>query len=54
MLWVIKVIHGEEAGLASRGCKNHGLWSKIVGSINHLHSSDIIPKGMLRCKVGCG
>ncbi|GJY39484.1 putative RNA-directed DNA polymerase, eukaryota, reverse transcriptase zinc-binding domain protein [Tanacetum coccineum] len=55
-IWVrlIKAIHGPDAGFDLHGCNTQGLWAKIVGSINHLHSSGIIPLQSLRFKVGCG
>ncbi|GKE90357.1 hypothetical protein Tco_1567832, partial [Tanacetum coccineum] len=54
-LWVciIKALHGHEGGFDQRGCKINGLWAKIVGSSNHLHSSGIFPTDSLRFKVGC-
>ncbi|GJX81016.1 RNA-directed DNA polymerase, eukaryota, reverse transcriptase zinc-binding domain protein [Tanacetum coccineum] len=44
-LWVhvIKAIHDEEAGVDLRGCQTNGVWASIVGTINHLHSSGIVP-----------
>ncbi|GJT51431.1 RNA-directed DNA polymerase, eukaryota, reverse transcriptase zinc-binding domain protein [Tanacetum coccineum] len=56
LLWVhlIKSIHGVEAGLDEKGCKTAGLWSRIVGTVNYLHSSGVIPRGTLIYKVGCG
>ncbi|GKE19927.1 hypothetical protein Tco_1431439 [Tanacetum coccineum] len=55
-LWaqVIKAIHGEEAGFKQNRCKSNDVWSKIVGSINQLHSSGIVPKHTLHSKLGCG
>ncbi|GJW49898.1 putative RNA-directed DNA polymerase, eukaryota, reverse transcriptase zinc-binding domain protein [Tanacetum coccineum] len=55
-LWVqfIKAVHGPDAGFDQNGCQSQGLWAKIVRSINHLHSSGIIPMGTLKLKVGCG
>ncbi|GKB13281.1 hypothetical protein Tco_0847204 [Tanacetum coccineum] len=52
LLWVkvIKAIHGEDAGLDLKGCNTNGLWSKIAGFINLLHSSGIVPKETLRIK----
>ncbi|GJU77776.1 putative RNA-directed DNA polymerase, eukaryota, reverse transcriptase zinc-binding domain protein [Tanacetum coccineum] len=40
-LWVqvVKALHGEEAGMDFGGCQSNGVWAKIVGTINHLHSS---------------
>ncbi|GJV17166.1 putative RNA-directed DNA polymerase, eukaryota, reverse transcriptase zinc-binding domain protein [Tanacetum coccineum] len=56
LLWaqVVKVIHGEEAGLDQNRCKSNGVWSKIVGFINQLHSSGIVPKHTLHYKLGSG
>ncbi|GJX25241.1 hypothetical protein Tco_0231537 [Tanacetum coccineum] len=55
-LWVqvIKALHGEEAGMDFGGCQSNGVWAKIVGTINHLHSSNIIPLSSIRFKVGDG
>nr|GEX32878.1 putative RNA-directed DNA polymerase, eukaryota, reverse transcriptase zinc-binding domain protein [Tanacetum cinerariifolium] len=55
-LWdqVIKAIHGEEARFNQNRCKTNGVYSKIVGSIIHLHSSGIVPKHILHYKLGCG
>ena len=55
-LWVqvVKAIHGNEAGIDLRGCQTNGVWSSIVGTINHLHSSGIIPLNSIRFKVGDG
>ncbi|GJZ25814.1 RNA-directed DNA polymerase, eukaryota, reverse transcriptase zinc-binding domain protein [Tanacetum coccineum] len=36
-------IHGDEAGVDLRGCRTNGVWASIVGTINHLHSSGIVP-----------
>nr|GEY65779.1 RNA-directed DNA polymerase, eukaryota [Tanacetum cinerariifolium] len=51
---LIKAIQGEEAGLDLKSCNTNGLWAKIAGSINFLHSSGIVSKETLRIKVGCG
>ncbi|GJS39908.1 RNA-directed DNA polymerase, eukaryota, reverse transcriptase zinc-binding domain protein, partial [Tanacetum coccineum] len=51
---VIKAIHGVEAGFDEKGCYTNGTWADIVGSTNYLHSGNIIPKGTIRFKVGCG
>ncbi|GKC21613.1 RNA-directed DNA polymerase, eukaryota, reverse transcriptase zinc-binding domain protein, partial [Tanacetum coccineum] len=55
-LWVhvIKAIHGEEAGFDLRGCQTNGVWASIVGTINHLHSSGIVPLSSIRFRVGDG
>ncbi|GJW60767.1 ribonuclease H-like domain-containing protein [Tanacetum coccineum] len=51
-LWihVVKAIHGDEAGIDLSGCKTKGVWASIVGSINHLHSSCIVPLNSIRFK----
>nr|GEV36721.1 hypothetical protein [Tanacetum cinerariifolium] len=57
VLWVkvIKALHGQKGGFDHHGCKTNGLWAKIVGSSNHLHSSDmLLLVGSLRFTVGCG
>nr|GEX62272.1 protein ALP1-like isoform X1 [Tanacetum cinerariifolium] len=56
MLWVnlLKAIHGTEAGLNLKGCSYNGVWAKIVGSFNTLHSSGILANSTLKCKVGDG
>ncbi|GJX74023.1 RNA-directed DNA polymerase, eukaryota, reverse transcriptase zinc-binding domain protein [Tanacetum coccineum] len=55
-LWVhvIKAIHGEEAGIDLRGCQTNEVWASIVGTINHLHSSGIVPLSSIRFRVGDG
>ena len=55
-LWtrLIKAIHGDQAGFDFKACKTQGVWDKIVGSINHLHSSGVIPHGSFKIKVGDG
>ncbi|GJX91343.1 RNA-directed DNA polymerase, eukaryota, reverse transcriptase zinc-binding domain protein [Tanacetum coccineum] len=55
-LWVkvIKSIHGVEASMDVNGCQSNGLWSRIVGSINQLHSSGVVPLCSIRYKVGNG
>nr|GEW25967.1 RNA-directed DNA polymerase, eukaryota, reverse transcriptase zinc-binding domain protein [Tanacetum cinerariifolium] len=52
VLWVhvVKAIHGDEAGIDIRGCHTNGVWSSIVGSIFHLHSSGIVPLNSIRFK----
>ncbi|GJZ27893.1 hypothetical protein Tco_0572540 [Tanacetum coccineum] len=32
------------------GCQTSGTWAKIVGTINHLHSSGIVPLNSIRLK----
>ena len=55
-LWVkvIKSIHGAEAGMDLNNCQTNGLWAKIVGTINHLHSSGLVPFSSIKHKVGDG
>nr|GEY59126.1 putative RNA-directed DNA polymerase, eukaryota, reverse transcriptase zinc-binding domain protein [Tanacetum cinerariifolium] len=55
-LWVrvIKAFHGLEGGFDHNGCNHNGLWAKIVGSSNYLHSSNILPMDFIRFQVGCG
>ncbi|GJT77710.1 putative RNA-directed DNA polymerase, eukaryota, reverse transcriptase zinc-binding domain protein [Tanacetum coccineum] len=54
MLWVklFKAIRGTCLDL--KGCSSNGVWAKIVGSFNTLHSSGILANGILKCKVGDG
>ena len=51
---VIKALHGDESGFDQHGCKTNGLWAKIVGSSNYLHSCGILPSDSIRFQVGCG
>ncbi|GJT12155.1 retrovirus-related pol polyprotein from transposon TNT 1-94 [Tanacetum coccineum] len=55
-LWVqvIKAFHGKESSIDLGGCQTSGVWAKIVGTINHLHSSGIVPLSSIRFKVGDG
>ncbi|GJY58035.1 hypothetical protein Tco_0457927 [Tanacetum coccineum] len=55
-LWVkvIKVIHEQEGGFDTYGCKFNGIWVRIVGSSIFLHSNNIIPLNYFRFKAGCG
>ncbi|GKB95821.1 hypothetical protein Tco_0981958 [Tanacetum coccineum] len=55
-LWVhmVKAIQGDEAGVDLRGYQTNGVWASIVGMINHLHSSGIVPLKSIRFKVGDG
>ncbi|GJU46842.1 RNA-directed DNA polymerase, eukaryota, reverse transcriptase zinc-binding domain protein [Tanacetum coccineum] len=41
-------------GIDLGGCQTSGTWAKIVGTINHLHSSGIVPLNSIRFKVGDG
>nr|GEY05577.1 reverse transcriptase domain-containing protein [Tanacetum cinerariifolium] len=52
-LWVntIKALHGQDGGLDNQGCNFNGIWSRIVGTSNFLHSKDIIPLNSFRFKV---
>ncbi|GJX48746.1 hypothetical protein Tco_0273936 [Tanacetum coccineum] len=45
---------GGLAGFNFKRCKTQGNWDKIVGSINHLHSTGMIPHGSFKLKVGDG
>ncbi|GJT36186.1 RNA-directed DNA polymerase, eukaryota, reverse transcriptase zinc-binding domain protein [Tanacetum coccineum] len=49
-LWVkvIRDLHGSEGGFDHNGGKFNGLWSRIVGSSNYLHSSSILPMDSVR------
>nr|GEW51667.1 hypothetical protein [Tanacetum cinerariifolium] len=49
---VIKAIHGQEGGFDTYGFKFNGIWARIVGSSNFLHSKNIISLKSLRFKVG--
>ena len=51
---VIKSLHGQDAGFGNQGCISNGIWAKIVGSSNYLHSSGIFPDDFIRFRVGCG
>nr|GEU96458.1 RNA-directed DNA polymerase, eukaryota, reverse transcriptase zinc-binding domain protein [Tanacetum cinerariifolium] len=55
-LWVnsIRALHGQDGGLDNQGCRFNGIWSRIIGTSNFLHSKDIIPLNSFRFKVGCG
>nr|GEX77953.1 RNA-directed DNA polymerase, eukaryota, reverse transcriptase zinc-binding domain protein [Tanacetum cinerariifolium] len=53
-VYVIKSIHGEEASIDLRGCQMNRVWASIVGTINHLHSSGIVPLSFIRFRVGDG
>nr|GEV60249.1 reverse transcriptase domain-containing protein [Tanacetum cinerariifolium] len=54
-LWVkvIKAIHGQEGGFDTYGCKFNGIWARIVGSSNFLHSKNIIPLYQLELDKYC-
>ncbi|GKB72655.1 hypothetical protein Tco_0934067 [Tanacetum coccineum] len=51
---LIKSVHGEDVDFNQNGCKIKGIQAMIVGTINNLHSSNVIPHGTLWFKVGCG
>ncbi|GJZ58680.1 RNA-directed DNA polymerase, eukaryota, reverse transcriptase zinc-binding domain protein [Tanacetum coccineum] len=51
---VINTLHGHEGGFDHHGCKTNGIWAKIIGSSNYLHSSGILPGDSIRFQVGCG
>ncbi|GJS59725.1 RNA-directed DNA polymerase, eukaryota, reverse transcriptase zinc-binding domain protein [Tanacetum coccineum] len=55
-LWVqvVKFVHGDEAGFDNNGCQAKGAWANIVGSVNKLHLSGIVPLSSIRFKVGDG
>ncbi|GJT86836.1 RNA-directed DNA polymerase, eukaryota, reverse transcriptase zinc-binding domain protein [Tanacetum coccineum] len=55
-LWskIIRVLHGSEGGFDQNGCAFNGIWSKIVGTSNYLHTSSILPVDSIRYQVGCG
>ena len=50
----IKALHAQEGGFDHHGCKTNGVWGKIAGTSNYLHSSAILPGDSLRFQVGCG
>ncbi|GKC62437.1 hypothetical protein Tco_1095035 [Tanacetum coccineum] len=49
-LWVkvVKALHGHEGGFGLNDNTSNGIWSKIVGSSNYLHSNDILPSDSIR------
>nr|GEW21097.1 RNA-directed DNA polymerase, eukaryota, reverse transcriptase zinc-binding domain protein [Tanacetum cinerariifolium] len=51
---VVKAFHGKEAGIDLGGYKTNEGLAKIVRTINHLHSSGIVPLSSIRFKVGDG
>ncbi|GJW79943.1 RNA-directed DNA polymerase, eukaryota, reverse transcriptase zinc-binding domain protein [Tanacetum coccineum] len=55
-LWVkvIKSLHGQKGGFGLNVSSSKGIWSKIMGSSNFLHSNEIIPNDSIRYRVGCG
>nr|GEW90446.1 RNA-directed DNA polymerase, eukaryota [Tanacetum cinerariifolium] len=52
-LTLIKSMLGS-LGIDLGGCQTSGSWAKIVGTINHLHSSGIVPLNSIRFKVEDG
>ncbi|GJX47736.1 RNA-directed DNA polymerase, eukaryota, reverse transcriptase zinc-binding domain protein [Tanacetum coccineum] len=56
VLWVkvIKALHCQEGGFGLNAISSNGLWSKIVGSSNFLHSNSILRSDSIRFRVGCG
>nr|GEW55612.1 RNA-directed DNA polymerase, eukaryota [Tanacetum cinerariifolium] len=48
---VIRALHGSEGGFEQNGYNFNGLWSKIVGTSNYLHSSSILPVDSIRYQV---
>nr|GEU51426.1 reverse transcriptase domain, reverse transcriptase zinc-binding domain protein [Tanacetum cinerariifolium] len=55
-LWVqvIKAFHGNEACVDLGGCQTSGTWAKIMGTINHLYSSSVVPLNSIRFKIRDG
>ncbi|GKB40109.1 putative RNA-directed DNA polymerase, partial [Tanacetum coccineum] len=55
-LWVkvIKAFHGQEGCFGPNDISSNGIWAKIVGSSNYLHSNAILPSDSIRFHVGCG
>ncbi|GKA69148.1 RNA-directed DNA polymerase, eukaryota, reverse transcriptase zinc-binding domain protein [Tanacetum coccineum] len=55
-LWVkvVKAFHGQEGGFGLNENSSNGIWSKIVGSSNYLHSNAILPSDSILFRVGCG
>ncbi|GKC53006.1 RNA-directed DNA polymerase, eukaryota, reverse transcriptase zinc-binding domain protein [Tanacetum coccineum] len=51
---VIKAFHGQKGGFDLNVSHSSGLWSKIVGSSNFLHSNEILPNDSIRFRVGSG
>nr|GEV92699.1 hypothetical protein [Tanacetum cinerariifolium] len=43
-----------EGGFGLNNISSKGIWSKIVGSSNFLHSNEILPSDSIRFRVGCG
>lgn len=55
-MWVhvVKAIYGKDAGFDHMPSTDKRIWRNLVGSINHLHDSCIVPKDTLKYKVGYG
>nr|GEX51612.1 RNA-directed DNA polymerase, eukaryota [Tanacetum cinerariifolium] len=51
---VIKAFLGNEAGIDLGGCQTSGTWAKVMRTINHLHSSGIVPLNSIHFKVADG
>ncbi|GJW11021.1 hypothetical protein Tco_1576848 [Tanacetum coccineum] len=45
---------GLDVGVDLRGCQTNKVWASIVGKINHLHSSGIVPLNSICFQVGDG
>ncbi|GJX37653.1 putative RNA-directed DNA polymerase, eukaryota, reverse transcriptase zinc-binding domain protein [Tanacetum coccineum] len=45
---VFKAFHGQEGGFGLNENYSNGIWSKIVGSSNYLHSNAILPSDSIR------
>ncbi|GKB99552.1 RNA-directed DNA polymerase, eukaryota, reverse transcriptase zinc-binding domain protein [Tanacetum coccineum] len=55
-LWVkvIKSLHGQEGGFGLHNNGSNGIWAKIVGSSNYLHSNNILLSDSIRFRIGNG
>nr|GEY15806.1 hypothetical protein [Tanacetum cinerariifolium] len=52
-LWVkVKALHGQDGSFGLNYNGLNGIWSKIVGSSNYLHSNNILPSDSIRFWVG--
>ncbi|GJY34661.1 putative RNA-directed DNA polymerase, eukaryota, reverse transcriptase zinc-binding domain protein [Tanacetum coccineum] len=49
---LIKSLHGQEGGFGLHNNGSNGIWAKIVGYSNYLHSNDILPNDSIRFRVG--
>lgn len=54
--YLIKVIHGVDVGFDRVVCGggNQGVWSKIVGAINNMDESSVVPLSTLKKRLGGG